>query len=123
MIGCDSHVHVFGPRDRYPQLDTRAYTAGVAPLEALRRNAEPLGITRFVIVQASVNGTDNSCLLDTLDALDGNGRGVVVVDPHAILSKDLAAMHAHGVRGLRINLYSDYKSGGRPADAQKVGLR
>jgi predicted TIM-barrel fold metal-dependent hydrolase len=112
MIGCDCHVHVFGPSDRYPQLDTRAYTAGVAPLEALRRNAEPLGITRFVIVQASVNGTDNSCLLDTLDALDGNGRGVVVVDPHAVPSNDLDAMHARGVRGLRINLYSDYKNGG-----------
>jgi len=106
MIACDSHVHVFGPRDRYPQIDTRAYTAGIAAAETLKANGEPLGISRFVIVQASVNGTDNSCLLDSLDALGADGRGVVVVDPRAITSQDLDAMHRRGVRGLRINLYS-----------------
>jgi predicted TIM-barrel fold metal-dependent hydrolase len=112
MIGCDCHLHVFGPRDRYPQLDTRAYTAGVASLDSLQRHANPVGITRFVIVQASVNGLDNSCLLDTLDSLDGQGRGVVVVDPRAVTPSALDDMHARGVRGLRVNLYSDYKSGG-----------
>lgn len=116
MIACDSHVHVFGPRDRYPQLETRAYTAGSAPLGSLQNQANPLGITRFVIVQASVNGTDNSCLLDTLDALGGNGRGVVVVDPQRVAQREIDTMHSRGARGLRINLYSDFKSGsGRPA--------
>jgi len=110
LTACDCHVHVFGPRDRYPQRETRA--AGVAPLESLQTNANPLGITRFVIVQASVHGTDNSCLLDTLDALDGNGRGVAVVDPKAVTLRTLDDMFARGVRGLRINLYSDYKTGG-----------
>jgi predicted TIM-barrel fold metal-dependent hydrolase len=117
MNGCDCHVHVFGPRHRYPQIDTRAYTAGVAPVETLKRNAAPNGITRFVIVQASVNGTDNSCVLDTLDALEGNGRGVVVVDPALIPSSTLDDWSARGVRGLRINLYSDY----RIADSKRVG--
>ncbi|HUK35294.1 MAG TPA: amidohydrolase family protein [Vicinamibacterales bacterium] len=109
MIACDCHVHVFGPRDRYPQIDTRAYTAGVASVETLRRNANPLGISRFVVVQASVHGTDNSCLLDTLDALDGSGRGVVVVDPRAVSAATLDGWSTRGARGLRINLYSDYK--------------
>ncbi|HXD72474.1 MAG TPA: amidohydrolase family protein [Vicinamibacterales bacterium] len=116
MPAADCHVHVFGPRDRYPQRPDRAYTAGVASLETLRSNAEPLGITRFVIVQASVHGTDNSCLLDTLDALDGNGRGVVVVDPKTIAPATLDDWSTRGARGLRINLYSDYKSEGRGGD-------
>ena len=117
MSGCDCHVHVFGPRDRYPQIETRVYTAGIASLDSLKRNAVPLGITRFVIVQASVNGTDNSCVLDTLDALEGNGRGVVVVDPATTSPSTLEEWSARGARGLRINLYSDYKGGGpeRPA--------
>ena len=122
MSACDSHVHVFGPRDRYPQLGTRAYTAGVAPLESLQHNATPLGITRFVIVQASVNGADNSCLLETLDALDGSGRGVVVIDPQVSTPTALDDMYARGVRGLRINLYSDYK-GITAAGRERAGLQ
>src|SRR5579872_5777820 len=103
---CDSHVHVFGPRDRYPQLPKRAYTAGIAPVETLQRHAVALGITRFVVVQASVNGRDNSCLLDTLDALDGNGRGVVVIDRKTVTPSLLDDWSRRGVRGLRVNLYS-----------------
>jgi predicted TIM-barrel fold metal-dependent hydrolase len=119
MIACDSHVHIFGPRDKYPQIPTRAYTAGVASVDELRRHGGPLGISRFVIIQASVNGTDNSCLLDTLDALDGNGRGVVVVDPKVIASSTLDDWFTRGVRGLRINLYSDYKGGPERAAPQQ----
>lgn len=116
MTGCDCHVHVFGDRARYPQRQDRAYTAGIASLDRLRRNGAPLGITRFVIVQASVHGTDNSCLLDSLDALEGNGRGVVVVDPETIAASTLDDWSRRGARGLRINLYSDYKGGPeRPA--------
>lgn len=111
MTACDCHVHVFGPRERYPQLPTRSYTGGLAPLNDLRAHGAPFGITRFVIVQASVHGTDNSCLLDTLDALDGHGRGVVVVDPAAIAPSALDDWSRRGARGLRINLYSDYKRG------------
>jgi predicted TIM-barrel fold metal-dependent hydrolase len=113
VTACDCHVHVFGPRDKYPQIAGRAYTAGLAPLDDLRANGEPLGITRFVIVQASIHGTDNSCLLDSLDALDGHGRGVVVVDPKTIASSTLDDWFTRGARGLRINLYSDYKGADR----------
>ena len=114
MIACDCHVHVFGPRDRYPQIATRAYTAGIASIDELRSNGEPLGISRFVVVQASVHGTDNSCLLDALDALDGNGRGVVVVDPNAATPSALDDWSRRGARGLRINLYSGNPRAGYP---------
>ena len=66
---CDSHVHVVGPSERFPQVASRSYTAGTANLGLLRAFGKPLGITRFVIVQPSFYGTDNSCLLETLDEL------------------------------------------------------
>jgi predicted TIM-barrel fold metal-dependent hydrolase len=119
MIACDSHVHVFGPPEKYPQIPSRAYTAGLAPLDELRANGSALGVSRIVIIQASIYGTDNSCLLDSLDALDGHGRGVIVVDPKATTPRMLDDWFARGARGLRINLYSDYKG----ADPERVGLQ
>ena len=62
-------------------------------------------MTRFVIVQASFYGTDNTLLLESLDALGPDGRGVAVVDP-ATPVETLAAFARRGVRGLRLNLYS-----------------
>jgi predicted TIM-barrel fold metal-dependent hydrolase len=103
---CDSHVHVVGSSQRYPQLATRTYLAGLAPLEDLRRSAAPLDITRFVIVQPSFYGTDNTLLLESLGVLGGQGRGVAVVDPSAASPEMLADYAASGVCGVRINLYS-----------------
>lgn len=102
---CDCHVHVIGARDAYPMVPDRHYTPGPAPLDALRRHMAALGLQRAVIVQPSVYGTDNRCLLDSLDRLDGAGRGVAV--PAEDVAPDaLRRMHARGVRGVRINLES-----------------
>jgi predicted TIM-barrel fold metal-dependent hydrolase len=115
---CDSHVHIVGPADRYPQLPESTYLAGVASVDTLRRNGAPHGITRFVVVQPSFYGTDNSATLDALDALGGNGRGVAVIDPAATSADTLDDFHRRGVRGLRINLYSPIKApGGQRLDA------
>jgi len=102
---CDSHVHVVGPADRYPQVAERTYLAGVASLPDLERLAAARNISRFVIVQPSFYGTDNSLLLETLDHLGDRGRGVAVVD-QAVSAAALADFHRRGVRGLRINLYT-----------------
>jgi predicted TIM-barrel fold metal-dependent hydrolase len=107
---CDSHVHIVGPLARYPQVDERTYLAGVAALDALRRNGAPHGITRFVVVQPSFYGTDNSATLDALDALGDNGRGVAVLDPAAATADMLEDFQRRGVRGLRINLYSPIRA-------------
>lgn len=110
---CDSHVHVVGDPATHGQAPSRTYTAGPAPLHTLQRIAAPLGVSRFVIVQPSFYGTDNTVLLETLDALAGQGRGVAVLDPAAALATDMAALDRRGVRGLRINLYS---GPGRPLE-------
>jgi predicted TIM-barrel fold metal-dependent hydrolase len=103
---CDSHVHIVGPHDRYPQLTERTYLAEVATLKQLEGVAAARAIRRFVIVQPSFYGADNSLLLESLDALTGRGRGVAVVDPRVTSARTLSGMAGRGVRGLRLNLYS-----------------
>jgi len=66
-----------------------------------------LGITNMVLVQPSIYGTDNSCLIDALRELTPTrGRGVVEIDPRAISQSQLREWHDLGVRGLRLNLKS-----------------
>jgi predicted TIM-barrel fold metal-dependent hydrolase len=107
---CDSHVHVVGPADTYPQSPTRTYLAEAAPLDKLRGLAAARQVERFVIVQPSFYGTDNTVLLESLDTLGGRGRGVAVVDPATIAKATLEDCAARGVCGLRLNLYSPKKS-------------
>jgi predicted TIM-barrel fold metal-dependent hydrolase len=103
---CDCHVHIVGPPSQFPQAAGRSYTAGLATLESLRAVAQPLGVTRYVIVQPSFYGTDNSCLLEALDALDGNGRGVAALDPAVMTPQQLQECARRGICGVRVNFYS-----------------
>jgi predicted TIM-barrel fold metal-dependent hydrolase len=100
---CDCHVHVFGPYDRFPLSPDRSYMPGPAPLAGLIAHQQALGLERVVIVQPSVYGIDNSCMLDALYRLGAGARGVAVVDAKA--SHDaLRQLHEAGVRGIRLNL-------------------
>jgi len=101
---CDCHIHIVGPIGRYPQIPTRTYQAAEASLQALQAHGATRGVSRFVVVQASFYGADNTLLLESLDALGGEGRGVAVIDPAA--SPEPMDLARRGVRGLRLNLYS-----------------
>jgi predicted TIM-barrel fold metal-dependent hydrolase len=109
-IRCDSHVHIVGPIAQYPQVATRTYLAPPASLDELTHDAAPRDVRRFVIVQPSFYGADNTVLLESLDALGPRGRGVVVIDPAETSKVMLEDYAARGVRGLRINLYSPGKA-------------
>lgn len=117
LMRCDSHVHIVGATNRYPQVPERTYLAAPAALDELKRRGAARGITRFVIVQPSFYGFDNSATLDALDALAGNGRGVAVIDPLDTPDDELADMARRGVRGLRINLYSPLSARKRLVDS------
>lgn len=80
----------------------RRYTPGAAPLPALRAMHAGLRIQGAVLVQPSFYGTDNSCLLEALAQLGGDGRGIVVIDDRTPESA-LTDMDRLGVRGVRIN--------------------
>jgi len=98
----DSHCHVFGPAADFPFAPSRKYTphdAGKAALFALR---DHLGFTRNVIVQATCHGTDNSAVIDAIEAANGRARGVAVVAPD-VSDAELDALHEGGIRGVRFN--------------------
>lgn len=99
----DCHTHVTGLPADYPMVTPRAYTPEVAAPQDMRAMMNRLGTGRIVIVQMSVFGTDNSCMLDGIRALGDCARGVVQIDP-AIGGAELDEMHRIGVRGIRVNL-------------------
>ena len=109
---CDCHVHVVGPIDEFPQVQGRAYTASLATMEMLRAAASPVGVGRFVLVQPSFYGGDNSYLLRTLDGLGGHGRGVVVFESVGASPGQIRQYAKRGVRGVRVNLYSKFRMSG-----------
>lgn len=100
---CDCHVHVFDP-ERLPYSPTRTYTPGPASLDDLLAFEGRIGMSRCVIVQPSVYGTDNGCLLAALKRLDDRARGVAVIDPERTPDRELDALGEAGVRSVRINL-------------------
>jgi len=100
---CDTHFHVFGSPDRYPARDPKLrYQPPLAPLEDYLAHARAMGFERFVFVQPSAYLRDNGCMLDAMRQMPGC-RGIVDVDETAPDSQ-LAAMHALGVRGVRVNV-------------------
>lgn len=99
----DAHVHVFDP-GRYPYSTSRTYTPGAATLEALQQHHAHLGLHRAVLVQPSVYGTDNGCLLEALRLGDKGLRGIAVVDLDDAAAVSFSQLDAAGVRGIRLNL-------------------
>jgi predicted TIM-barrel fold metal-dependent hydrolase len=105
-VGCtDCHTHVAGNAGTYPMVSPRAYTPAVAAPQDMRRMMDRVGIEKIVIVQMSVFGTDNRCMLDAMDILGDCTRGVVQLDA-ATDGSALDALSAKGVRGIRVNLNS-----------------
>lgn len=66
-----------------------------------------MGLRNIVLVQPSIYGNDNTCMLDALRALGPrHGRAVVAFDPETIGASTLEHWHQLGVRGVRINTQS-----------------
>lgn len=102
----DSHMHVVEPQ-RYPISSNAVYTPSPHTLPEARTFYATLGIENLVLVQPSIYGFDNSCLLDALKEVGpSHGRGVVVIDPETTKPETLAEWHQLGVRGVRLNLKS-----------------
>ena len=116
-LACDAHVHVVGPRARFPLAPGRRYTPMDAPAEALAAVLGRLGLARVVLVQPSFYATDNACMIDALARLPGS-RGVAVLAP-ATPAATLDALQAQGVRGLRVNIAT---SGTAPIETVKAAI-
>jgi predicted TIM-barrel fold metal-dependent hydrolase len=99
----DCHAHIFGPVEVYPLAEGRSYTPPEASLDQYRELHRTLGVTRGVLIQPSVYGFDNRCMIDALRQLGPNYRGVAVVRSDCS-DDELDALHEVGVRGLRTNV-------------------
>src|SRR5438093_1342518 len=108
---CDAHCHIFGPARRFPYAATRRYTPPDAPKEMLAALHRHLGLSRAVLVQASCHGTDNRAMLDAIASSSGAWRGVAMVEAK-VSDRELEALHAAGVRGVRFNFVAHL--GGAP---------
>ncbi len=98
----DAHCHIFGPAGKFPYAPERRYTPPDSPKEKLRALHEHLGFSRAVLVQASCHGTDNRAMLDAIAWSKGAWRGVAMVGEN-VTEKELEALHAGEVRGVRFN--------------------
>src|SRR6185437_10710001 len=117
---CDAHFHVFGPAERYSYGADLRYKPPLEPLEAYLKLARRIGFTRFVFVQPSAYGFDNSCMLDAMRDLDpAVRRGIVDLDESKITDKQLAEFDALGIRGIRVNVSPVRKPEAGLADSMK----
>ena len=100
---CDCHVHVFGTAAEFPFAAQRGYTPPPASAAELSALLKKLHLSRVVIVQPSVYGSDNSCTLDGMRRIGEGAHGVAVIDD-ATTKAALDRMHRAGIRGVRVNL-------------------
>jgi predicted TIM-barrel fold metal-dependent hydrolase len=114
---CDCHVHVIGPKGRFPLARERSYMPKDALAAALKSMLDRLGLERVVLVQPSFYRTDNACMLDAMAQIAGS-RGVAVLAPQTPAA-ELDALHAQGVRGLRINIAT---AGPAPVETIKTDI-
>jgi 2-pyrone-4,6-dicarboxylate lactonase len=109
---CDAHVHVFGPRARFPFAEGRSYTPSDAPKDLLFKLHEQLGIQHCVIVQPACHGFDNSVTADAIAATGGSYKGVGLV-PLTISDAELRRLDAAGLCGARFHYMGHLASGPR----------
>lgn len=98
---CDAHMHVVGPLSQFPLRNTQSLTPSEATVDDYKQVQKILRLERTVIVQPSSYATDNACTLNALAELGSTARAVVVIDS-SIPDSELAALHACGVRGVRL---------------------
>jgi 2-pyrone-4,6-dicarboxylate lactonase len=115
---CDSHVHIFGPFADFPLAQDRSYTPQEFSAHQFIAHLDQLGLSRGVLVTASVCGTNNGSLLRGLESYPDRLRGVVVPDIN-VSDKELDRWHDLGVRGARFNLL---RIDGKPMYRNGVGL-
>lgn len=101
-LACDSHVHVFGPRPRFPYATGLKVTPQDAPKDVLYALHTKLGIERCVIVQSAIHGYDNSVTQDAIEHGGGRYLGIALVEPN-VSDTELSRLARAGFRGVRFN--------------------
>jgi 2-pyrone-4,6-dicarboxylate lactonase len=97
---CDAHVHVFGPRAKFPYGGS--YVPSDAPKETLFARHRFLGIERCVIVHSAAHGFDLAATANAIAVKGGSYLGVALM-PVDLPDADLKRRDAQGFRGVRFH--------------------
>lgn len=116
----DCHAHVFGAREKYGYAADRLYTPPPVFLPDYLAMLDALGITRAVVVQSGVHGTNNNVIVDAIAQSNGRLKGIALI-PENISDTELERLNAAGVRGFRANLVA--KTGVQFDAARKLAAR
>ncbi|KAH7123226.1 amidohydrolase [Dactylonectria estremocensis] len=102
----DSHMHILDTA-AFPLSDRALYRPSRYCLDQAESFQRSVGIDNMVIVQPSIYGFDNSCVLDALRKLGPKrGRAVVSFEPQTVPLSTLQEWHDLGVRAVRVNFSS-----------------
>jgi D-galactarolactone isomerase len=102
---CDTHMHFYGPEERYPLAPTAPFAPPPASVADYREVQKKLGLERVVVVQPTAYGKDNRCTMDAVGEIgSATARAVVVVDRSA--SDDvLRRLTEDGACGIRFHMF------------------
>ncbi|SDV47304.1 amidohydrolase family protein [Chitinasiproducens palmae] len=99
---CDSHVHVFPDPTRFSP--SRPFTPPEASGDQLLALQRALGMDHVVIVNSTVYGATIQPVLEVIGQLgQRRARGVALFDPK-LGAEEIDALHAGGIRGVRVFL-------------------
>lgn len=112
---CDCHIHVYDAS--VSAVAGASLHPPAASISDYRHVQQRMGTRRAVVVTPSTYGANNHPMLMGLAQLGEDGRGVAVVTGNEDID-ELSALHAHGVRGARINLSLGVQH--QPSDIAKV---
>jgi 2-pyrone-4,6-dicarboxylate lactonase len=117
---CDAHVHVFGPRAKFPYGGS--YVPSDAPKETLFARHRFLGIERCVIVHSAAHGFDLAATADAIAVKGGSYLGVALM-PVDVPDAELKQRDAQGFRGVRFHFMEHLGKGAAIDDVVKFAGR
>jgi len=99
---CDCHAHVFGPSSQFPYVEERSFTPPDALVETYLHMLDTIGVSRAILVQGSVHGTDNTLVARSVTTYSDRLRGVAVIGPNTP-DFEIHNLHKLGFRGTRLS--------------------
>ncbi|MGZ5811574.1 MAG: amidohydrolase family protein [Xanthobacteraceae bacterium] len=97
---CDSHIHLFGPKERFPFAADATYESRPALPETNIALQDRVGLSRSVIVSGGAYGRSYAVLADALARFPDRFRGVALM-PETSTHEEFEKLTKLGVRGLR----------------------
>jgi 2-pyrone-4,6-dicarboxylate lactonase len=97
---CDCHIHLFGPKAKFPFAADATYESREALPETNIALQERLGLSRAVIVSGGAYGRNYAVLADALTRFPDRFRGVALM-PESAANQEFETLTKLGVRGLR----------------------